>query len=268
MWGKWPGDILWRLIEEMAGEWGERIPSPDRLRAMREMAAEKPWEGHGHVCHFCGRPAYPTELYGPSAHAPDCSHQRAQPPCAVCGNPATTRSDGKPLCHEHRGARLVAKIPLPKETAVPSDHWKLRNVKTTGALPQELPPSLLADAEARLGRAVYACDTHPYGDKSHGKTAKMKEYAEAFHALRNLYTKGSRKETDMQDPWRDFRTDPPTVDGPLIVHAPSLDTTKPLITIAWFTPGSGLSLMPTVWINAVTHWMPIPDPPTEGDDAE
>ena len=62
--------------------------------------------------------------------------------------------------------------------------------------------------------------------------------------------------------WRDFRTDPPTDDAALIIHAESADPKMPLIVTAWFSPDFGLSLVPEMWIPSITHWMPLPEPPT------
>lgn len=56
-------------------------------------------------------------------------------------------------------------------------------------------------------------------------------------------------------------TTPPPADGSYLVHAPSGDDKKPLITTAWYDPEFGWSLLPPVWINAISHWMKLPPPP-------
>lgn len=61
--------------------------------------------------------------------------------------------------------------------------------------------------------------------------------------------------------WRDFKTEPPTEDGLIIVSAESADPDKPLIVFAWYDPSFGLSLMLSVFISSVTHWMPKPPNP-------
>jgi len=54
----------------------------------------------------------------------------------------------------------------------------------------------------------------------------------------------------------------PTKDALYLIHAPSLDEGSPLITTAWFDPnGIGWSGLAPCWINAITHWMPLPEPP-------
>jgi hypothetical protein len=54
----------------------------------------------------------------------------------------------------------------------------------------------------------------------------------------------------------------PADDALYLVYAPSADPAKPLITTAWFEPdGFGWSLIVSYWIKAITHWMPLPEPP-------
>ena len=54
----------------------------------------------------------------------------------------------------------------------------------------------------------------------------------------------------------------PDKDALYIVHAPSADPEKPMIHVAWYEPnGYGWSILPKVWIDAITHWMPMPDAP-------
>jgi hypothetical protein len=47
-----------------------------------------------------------------------------------------------------------------------------------------------------------------------------------------------------------------------LVYALSADENRPLITIARYDPnGFGWSLLPKIWIPAITHWMELPAPP-------
>jgi hypothetical protein len=61
--------------------------------------------------------------------------------------------------------------------------------------------------------------------------------------------------------WIDVRSEQPKAEGSYLVYAPSADIDKPLVAIAWFTPGEGWSLLPQCWCNAITHWMPLPHNP-------
>lgn len=62
--------------------------------------------------------------------------------------------------------------------------------------------------------------------------------------------------------WREISTDGlPTEDAQYIIFAPSADPDHPLKTIAWFTPGFGWSLLTDEFIQALTHWMPMPQNP-------
>lgn len=40
--------------------------------------------------------------------------------------------------------------------------------------------------------------------------------------------------------WIDVRSEQPKAEGSYLVYAPSADIDKPLVAIAWFTPGGGL----------------------------
>lgn len=55
----------------------------------------------------------------------------------------------------------------------------------------------------------------------------------------------------------------PTEDGKYLIYAPSADPDKPFIHVAWYDPGFGWSLLPQVWVDAITHWMEFPGPPEE-----
>ncbi len=55
----------------------------------------------------------------------------------------------------------------------------------------------------------------------------------------------------------------PDKDALYIVCAPSADPDRPMLSIAWYDPrGFGWSLLAGVWIEALTHWMPMPEPPS------
>lgn len=57
----------------------------------------------------------------------------------------------------------------------------------------------------------------------------------------------------------------PDKDAAYLIYAESLDATKPLIITAWFTPTYGWSGLPSGWLEAITHWMPLPEPPSSGE---
>jgi len=61
--------------------------------------------------------------------------------------------------------------------------------------------------------------------------------------------------------WIKFSDKEPPESGLYLIFAPSSDPSSPFIYVAWFEPGFGWSLLPQMWIDAITHWMPLPDPP-------
>jgi hypothetical protein len=65
--------------------------------------------------------------------------------------------------------------------------------------------------------------------------------------------------TKQKSEWISVNTSPKK-DGRYLIYAPSLDKNKGLIAMAWYDP-IGWSLLPSAWINAITHWMPLPTPP-------
>ena len=79
--GAWSG---WFLVGDkrapMQYEWGERLPSSDRLKAMREMAACDPSFDNETTdeCLFCGGTANPDEPPYAIEHAADCPWLRSQ----------------------------------------------------------------------------------------------------------------------------------------------------------------------------------------------
>jgi hypothetical protein len=63
--------------------------------------------------------------------------------------------------------------------------------------------------------------------------------------------------------WYDINKDTPFRDGKYIVHCKSADPEKPFVHMAWYDPCFGWSLLPATWIDAITHWMPLPNPPKD-----
>lgn len=66
--------------------------------------------------------------------------------------------------------------------------------------------------------------------------------------------------------WISVKDRLPDTPGPKIVYAASCDPDKPMINMAWFEPEGtgnmpGWQLLPKVWCEAITHWMPLPEPP-------
>ena len=54
----------------------------------------------------------------------------------------------------------------------------------------------------------------------------------------------------------------PKKDALYLIYAPSADPDKPFIHVAWFNPKNKLwTLNLQIWIDAMTHWMPLPEPP-------
>ena len=62
--------------------------------------------------------------------------------------------------------------------------------------------------------------------------------------------------------WISVKERLPKRDSLYIIFAPSADKNKPLKQCAWYDPsGYGWSLLPIVWIKAITHWMELPEDP-------
>jgi len=55
----------------------------------------------------------------------------------------------------------------------------------------------------------------------------------------------------------------PEIDGAYAIYAPSMDKDCPLIMTAYYHESVGWSMLPQVWIDAITHWMPLPEAPKE-----
>jgi len=50
----------------------------------------------------------------------------------------------------------------------------------------------------------------------------------------------------------------PLKEGTYLVHAPSQDPDRPLIGVDWWD--GKWSLLPDVWLEAITHWQPLEPP--------
>ena len=62
--------------------------------------------------------------------------------------------------------------------------------------------------------------------------------------------------------WIEFKDQKPTEEGLHLILASSADPKKPYRNIAWWTLGKEeWSLLPQVWIDAITHWMSLPKSP-------
>jgi hypothetical protein len=67
---------------------------------------------------------------------------------------------------------------------------------------------------------------------------------------------------DIRDRWRPMSDTPP--EGMHLVYAPSADPKRPVIVTAWWLADDRQwSIIVKYWANAVTHWMPLPTPPSE-----
>jgi hypothetical protein len=61
--------------------------------------------------------------------------------------------------------------------------------------------------------------------------------------------------------WISVKDKLPDEDGLVFIYAPSADKNKPLKQTAWYDPKYGWSLLPQIWIDAITHWMYLPEDP-------
>lgn len=62
--------------------------------------------------------------------------------------------------------------------------------------------------------------------------------------------------------WISIEDQLPKEDRLYLIYAISGDIRCPLITTAWFDPrDKRWSFLPIIWIDAITHWMPLPEPP-------
>jgi hypothetical protein len=46
-----------------------------------------------------------------------------------------------------------------------------------------------------------------------------------------------------------------------MIFAESLDEDRPMINIAWYSDNGEFGGLPDVWLEAISHWMPLPGPP-------
>ena len=63
------------------------------------------------------------------------------------------------------------------------------------------------------------------------------------------------------DEWIDTQEKLPEIDGLVLIHAPTMNPDKPLITTAWYNPGHGWSLLQPQFLRAITHWQSLPGSP-------
>ncbi len=61
--------------------------------------------------------------------------------------------------------------------------------------------------------------------------------------------------------WIALKEKRPPSDAPYLAFMSTADEKKPFIQIAWYNPDTGWSLINDYWVGAITHWMPLPDPP-------
>ena len=84
---------------------------------------------------------------------------------------------------------------------------------------------------------------------------------EVMRRLQELEAVKAREEAAWwPKPW------PQEFDGPVIAFAKSADPLRPLVHQAWWN-GERLSLLPVVWIEAVTHIRPMPRPPLAASES-
>jgi len=66
----------------------------------------------------------------------------------------------------------------------------------------------------------------------------------------------------MTQEWHRWPEEKPPEDGPYMIHAPSADPQKPMISLAWYNPAKDeWSALPKTWTSAIDAWMFIPPPP-------
>ena len=61
--------------------------------------------------------------------------------------------------------------------------------------------------------------------------------------------------------WISIEDKLPDEDGKYFIFAKSMDIKKPFLGVAWYDPKFGWSGIPTVWIDAISHWTSFPKPP-------
>lgn len=66
------------------------------------------------------------------------------------------------------------------------------------------------------------------------------------------------------DTWISSKDRLPSEEGAYLVYAKSENPDKPFIHKAWFNIEiQAWELVPSVWASAITHWMPLPEPPKD-----
>jgi len=62
--------------------------------------------------------------------------------------------------------------------------------------------------------------------------------------------------------WISIKDKLPNKDALYLIYALSADKNKPLIYSAWYDPKRyGWSMLPQIWIDVISRWMPLPEPP-------
>lgn len=72
----------------------------------------------------------------------------------------------------------------------------------------------------------------------------------------------------MNGDWVRVKDQLPQTNGPVLVFVPSADPKKPFILLVWYDPDLNTKFQCLKWRNvpvalseAITHWMPLPEPP-------
>lgn len=73
------------------------------------------------------------------------------------------------------------------------------------------------------------------------------------------------------DTWVKCSDKLPKKDGTYLVYAATMNKRKPFIYVAFYdtatradnSPVSNWQGIPSVWANAISHWMPLPKPPED-----
>lgn len=65
--------------------------------------------------------------------------------------------------------------------------------------------------------------------------------------------------------WISVKDRLPEYDDKHLVYAESDNPDVPLIMVIWYEPLFGWSGLPEDWIDAISHWMPLPENPAKDD---
>jgi hypothetical protein len=68
----------------------------------------------------------------------------------------------------------------------------------------------------------------------------------------------------VKEQWISIKDRLPEKDGKCLVHVPTEDESKLFVGVAWYDPSFGWSLLPQPFIDAITHWMALPEPLEKG----